>query len=150
MSITRVCRSPSWPAAGWWSSPASCRQVAGWVSSIADAAAARTCATASCSSSRWGVDGQVQPDPEESDFPGGQSVGEGLGVVGGDFRGGVDQPAMVDVQPPGRFQARPAAPESRRRRLPETADRCGSPSSPGLGLSAASTGSSQARPTLAG
>jgi hypothetical protein len=55
VSITRVCRSPSCPSGRVEVHAASCRQVAGWVSSIADAAAARTCAVASCSSSRVGA-----------------------------------------------------------------------------------------------
>jgi ABC-type cobalamin/Fe3+-siderophores transport system ATPase subunit len=53
--MTRVCRSPSCPRGRVEVQPARCRQVAGWVSSIADAAAARTCATASRNPSRVGA-----------------------------------------------------------------------------------------------
>jgi hypothetical protein len=62
-----------------------------------------------------GVDGQVDPDPEQAGLAAGQAFGEPVGVVRGHAGGGVGQSALVGVQASGGFEPGPGPFESRGR-----------------------------------
>jgi hypothetical protein len=53
----------------------------------------------------WGVDGDVQPDPEQPPLPPGQAAGQRLGVGVGHLGMRVREAAVGGVQPAGGFQA---------------------------------------------
>ena len=52
-----------------------------------------------------GVDGEIEPDPEQLLLAAGEAGGELTGIGGGDLDVGVDQPPFGGVGPPARFEA---------------------------------------------